>query len=243
MREETRLRIRTKIAVLTLVSVLMLSVTAQAGTQVFIWPSNYSYGTPSGTFAWNTTSLGFRFDQGFGPVGFGTMLFYGPITNFSFAGSGLSGYNGQVVGGDAGLRFALGAGPLGFGAFAGYGGFVANARGPVASDAVLLSSLGFRLGFDARAAIAPGVTLRGNWTTLSGVSSRADISLSSPPVAVQHSGTGNGSEYNIGVTFSPLPLVSVFADYRSASFQNNWSGGGTTTTSYSGYFLGVEFRF
>lgn len=237
------MKIRTKILILTLASVLMISATAQGGTKVFIWPSNFSYGTPSGTFAWNSTPFGFRFDQGFGPVGFGTMLFYGPISNFSFAGTGLPGYTGQVVGGETGLRFALGAGPLGIGASAGYGGFVLNARGPVASDAVLLSSLGFRLGVDARAAIAPGVTLHGSWTTLSGLNSRADMSLSSPPVAAQHTGTGNGSEYNIGVSFSPVPLVSVFADYRSATFQNTWSGGGTTTTSYSGYFLGVEFRF
>ncbi|MGH2436735.1 MAG: hypothetical protein ACRDFA_07060 [bacterium] len=237
------MRIRTIMVVLTLGSILMLPAAAHADTQLYIWPSTYSYATPSGTFAWNTTALGLKFDQGFGPLGFRTMLFYGPVSNFSFAGSGLSGYGGQVVGGEGGLRFGLGLGPVGVGAFAGYGGFVMNARGPSAPDAVLLSSLGLRLGVDARAALAPGVTLRGNWTRLSGLNSRADISLSSPLVGAQHTGVGNGSEYTIGVTISPLPLVSVFADYRSASLQTNWSGGGSTTTSYSGYFLGVGLRF
>ena len=223
--------------------VLMMPPGAHAATQVFMWPSQFSYGTPSGTFGWNATSFGVRFGPGFGPVEFGTMLHYGPISNMSFAGSTLSGYSGQVVGGETGLRFALGVGPVGVGAFAGYGGSVFNARGPVASDAVLLSSLGFRLGVDARMTVAPGVSLRGSWTALSGLNNRADISMSSPAIAAQHTGTGSGSEFNIGVTFSPVPLVTAFAEYRSGTFMTNWSSGALTSSSYSGYFLGVQFRF
>lgn len=237
------MNIRMTIAVLSLAAVISFPAASSAETRFFIWPNQYSYGTPSGTFTWHTTSLGVNFGQGFGPVGFGTMLYYGPLANLTFAGSGLSGYSGQVVGGEVGLRFGLGAGPLGIGASAGYGGFVMNARGPSAPDAVLLSSLGLRFGIGAQAAIAPGLTLHGNWATLSGLSNRAEFSLSAPPIAVQHNGSGSGSEYNIGVTFSPLPLMSVYADYRSASIHNSWSGGGTSTTSYSGYVLGVNFRF
>jgi hypothetical protein len=234
---------RIGIAVVMLASLLMLPAGARAATQVFMWPSQFSYGTPSGTFGWNATNLGVRFGPALGPVEFGTMLYYGPLSNVSFAGSPLSGYGGQVVGGETGLRLGLGAGPIGLGAFAGYGGFVFNARGPVASDVVLLSSLGFRLGFDARMTVAPGVSLRGSWTALSGLSNRADIAMSSPAIAAQHTGSGSGSEFNVGVTFSPLPLVTAFAEYRSGTFLTNWSGGTLTSSSYSGYFLGVQFRF
>lgn|GEM_PF-4759591 len=123
------------------------------------------------------------------------------------------------------MRLGLGAGPLGVGAFAGYGGFVLNARGPTASDAILLSSLGFRLRVDGRLLIAPGVAFRAGWSSLPSLSNRADISMTSPAVAAQHAGPGSGSEYSLGLSFSPLPLVTVFADYRSGTFQTNWSGG------------------
>lgn len=216
---------------------------APAQTQVFLWPAQFSFGTPSGTFTWSATSLGVRFGPGLGPVEFGTTLSYGSITNLSFAGSLLSGYSGQMVAGEVGPRLALGAGPLGVGASAGYGGFVVNARGPASTDALLLSSLGFRLGLEGRLSIAPALALRGSWHALTGLSQRAEFSLSSPGVAAQHSGSGSGSEFRIGLAFSPLPLVEGFAEYRSGSFTTVWSAGGSTPSSYSGYLLGVRLSF
>jgi len=96
---------------------------------------------------------------------------------------------------------------------------------------------------DGRIALAPGVALRGSYAVLSGVSSQADISMSAPAVAARDTGSGSGSEYALGIAVSAAPLLTVFADYRSATLQPTWSGGGTTTTSTSGYYLGVQLRF
>lgn len=228
---------------LILIAVLAVPSAAPAATQFFLSPSQFTFATPSGTFTWSATSLGARFGPQLGPVEFGTMLSYAPVGALSFAGSPLSGYSGQMLTGEIGPRFGLGLGPIGVGASAGYGGFVMNARGPAASDAVLFSSLGFRLGVDARVSIAPTLSLRTGWTALTGLSTRADLSLSSPGLAAQHSGSGTGSEFTIGLVFAPLPLVTAFAEYRSGTFFTNWSGAGPTTSSYSGYVLGVSMRF
>ncbi|HET6781843.1 MAG TPA: hypothetical protein VFH67_07085 [bacterium] len=232
-----------RIVVLVVAVFTGLLMPAQAA-QVMIWPSQFSYGTPAGTFTWNSTAIGLRLDQPIGPfLALGTTLYYGPISNFSFAGSSLSGYSGQTLAGDISLRMGVSAGPLGLTAYAGYGGFGLNASGPSAPDRVVLSSLGFRTGTEAKVPLAPALSLQGSWTFQTGVNSSANISLSSPFTAAQHSGVGSGSEYQLVVVFSPLPRTGFFAGYRGGSHQNNWSGGGTTTTSYSGPFAGFEIRF
>ncbi|HEU5299381.1 MAG TPA: hypothetical protein VFW08_07795 [bacterium] len=232
------------ITLLLLVTMLAIPPVTRAGTQVFLAPSQFTFATPSGTFNWSATSIGGRFGPSLGPLEFGTMLSYAPVNSLSFMGSPLSGYSGQMFAGEIGPRFALGFGPIGVGASAGYGGFVLNARGPAASDAVLLSSLGFRLGVDARLTVAPTLSVRAGWTALTGLSTRADFSVSAPvAVVAQHAGSGSGSEFSIGVSFAPLPLVAAYAEYRSGTFFTGWSGGGSTSSSYSGYVLGVQVRF
>lgn len=229
--------------VLVLTIALAVPSAARGATQFFLSPSQVTFATPSGAFTWNATSIGARFGPQLGPVEFGTMLSYAPVGGLSFAGSPLSGYSGQMLAGEIGPRFGLGFGPIGVGASLGYGGFVMSGRGPAASDGVLFSSLGFRLGLDARVTIAPTLSLRTGWTALSGLSTRADISLSSPGLAAQHAGSGSGSEFTIGLAFTPLPLVAAYAEYRSGSFFTNWSGAGPTSSSYRGYVLGVQMRF
>ncbi|MDQ7842870.1 MAG: hypothetical protein QN141_07320 [Armatimonadota bacterium] len=230
-------------AAVLLVAFFGLPPAAQAATQAFLWPSQYAYATPAGTYRWSATTLGLQIGTGIGPAQVGGSFFYGPVDHLSFAGSPLAGFRGQLVGGEASLRLGLGAGGFGLGAFAGYGGFVFTATGPSPSDAVLLSSAGFRYGVDGRLPLAPGTVLRGSWTALAGLSNRAELAMSSPAVAAQHAGPGGGSEYSLGLALSPLPLVTAFVDYRTSTFQTTWSGGPVTSSTYTGYLVGVQLRF
>lgn len=228
----------------TMLASLLVPVGAHAAAQIVVWPAQFSYGTPSGTFAWNSTAFGLRLDQSIAPfVAIGTTFFYGPVSNLSFAGSSLSGYSGQTLAGDLSLRLGMSAGPLGLTGYAGYGGFGLNATGPAANDRIVLTTLGFRVGAEAKVPLTRGLDLRGSWTALTGLNSQAAVSLSSPPTAAQSSGTGSGSEYQLAVLFSPVPLTTIFAGYRAGASQTAWSGSGTTSTTYNGIFAGFEIRF
>lgn len=217
------------------------SETAQAATQFSLWPAEFSYGTPSGTFTWNSTMFGLHFGQPLGPfVGFDTNLRYGSVSNLNFGGS-LSGYSGSTLVADSVLRVGLRAGTLGIAAFGGYGGIFFNASDPATSGSVVLQSLGSRLGVEATLAMAPGLTLRGNYTVITSLTARADIAV--PPTAAQWNGSGTGSEYEIALLFSPVPVTTVFAGYRGGTQSISWSGDGTTPTTFNGWVAGVELHF
>src|SRR2546430_17102900 len=54
--------------VISILSLVVIPVDdARAAMQFTLWPAQFSYGTPSGTFAWNSTMFGFRFDEPLGP--------------------------------------------------------------------------------------------------------------------------------------------------------------------------------
>jgi len=217
---------------------------ADAATQFTLWPAEFTYGTPSGTFTWNATMFGLRFDQPMGPlVSLQTSLRYGAIANLSFAGSSLSGSSGSTLVADSALRIGLRTGPVGVAAFGGYGGLLVNATGPAASDAVVLQSLSARLGVEVVAATSRGLELRGSYTLLPSITTRADISLTAPPTAASDSGSGSGSEYEITLLFSPVPVTTIFAGYRGGTHQISWSGGPATTTTFNGFVAGVELHF
>jgi hypothetical protein len=235
-----------------LIAGLLLTITvvaarpeqAHAGAGVTIWPSEFSYGTPSGTVTWNTTALGLRFSSPVGPfLGIGADVYYGTPTNLRFNGSPLSGYSGQAVGGELALRFGTGLGPVGATAFAGYGVLSLNASGPTAPERIVLYSTGFRLGAEARVTIRDGLALKGRFTGVTGLNSSGNLSLTSPPLAVQDSGTGSGSEYEVSLSYSPVGLVSVSVGYRAGNHTTNWSSGGSTTTRFSGFFVGAQTGF
>lgn len=217
---------------------------AHAGVGVTIWPSQFSYGTPSGTLTWNTTAFGLRFSAPMGPfLGIGADVYYGTPTNIRFNGSSLSGYTGQTVGGELALRFGTGLGPVGLTGFAGYGGLTLNASGPTSPERVVAYSTGFRLGGEARVTIRNGLSLKGRFGAVTGLNSNANLSIASPPLAVTHSGTGSGTEYEIGLSYSPIGVVGVFIGYRAGNHSTRWSTGESTTTSFSGFFLGAEGGF
>lgn len=222
----------------------IVPVRAAAATQFTFWPADFTYGTPSGTFAWNATMFGFRFDQPMGPlVSLQTSLRYGSIANLNLSGSSLSGSSGSTLMADSALRIGLRTGPVGVAAFGGYGGLLVNARGPGASDAVVLQSLSARLGVEVVAATSRGLELRGSYTLLPSITTRADISLTAPPIAASDSGAGSGSEYEITLLFSPVPVTTIFAGYRGGTHQISWSGGPATTTTFTGFVAGVELHF
>lgn len=236
----------------TLIVGLLLTITlvaartgqAHAGAGVTIWPAEFSYGTPSGTLTWNTTAFGLRFSTPIGPFfGIGADVYYGTPTNLRLNGTLLSGYSGQAVGGELALRFGTGLGPVGATASAGYGGLTLNASGPTAPERVVLYSTGFRLGAEARVTIRDGLSLKGRFMGVTGLNSSANLSISSPPLAVQHSGTGSGSEYEIGLSYSPVGLVGVFIGYRAGNYNTLWSSGESTTTRFSGFFVGAQAGF
>lgn len=228
----------------TMLAGLLMPMAAHAAAQIVIWPAQFSYGTPSGTFTWNSTAIGLRLDQAIAPFSaVGTSFYYGSISNLTFAGGSLSGYSGQTLAGDLSLRLGMSAGPLGLTGYAGYGGSVLNASGPAASDRIVLTTLGFRVGAEAKIPLTSGLALRGSWTALTGLNSQANFSLSTPPTAASQSGTGSGSEYEVAVLFSPISQTSILAGYRAGTYQTAWSGSGTTTTRYDGFFVGLEIRF
>src|SRR3989442_5076188 len=121
------------IAILALV--VIPAEMADAAMQFTLWPAGFSYGTPSGTFAWNSTMFGFRFDEPLGPfVSLRSDLRYGSLANPSFTATSISGYSGSTWIADSAFRVGLRTGPIGFAAYGGYGGLFFNATGPAPSD-------------------------------------------------------------------------------------------------------------
>ncbi len=227
-------------------AILGLARPAAAAAQFTIWPANYTYGTPSGQFTWTATTYAVTFEQSLAPfTSFRTNLAYGPTSNVTFAGSGLSGYSGGVLLADAALRVGMQTGPVGLAAYGGYGGLFFNATGSTASDRAVLQSSGTRLGVEANVAPAPGVTFRGNYTIMTGLTTNANFAISTPPPAVtgNFAGSGTGNEFEVALVVSPVPMTSVYAGYRSGTQQITWSGGGNTTNTWSGWMVGVDLRF
>ncbi len=224
---------------------LGLASPAVAAAQFTIWPANYTYGTPSGQFAWSATTYAIGFEQSLAPfTSLRTNLAYGPTNTVNFNGSALSGYSGGVLLADAALRVGLQTGPLGLTAFGGYGGLFFNATGSTASDRVVLQSAGTRIGVEANVAPAPGVSLRGSYTMTTGLTTNANISISNPVVTGTFTGSGTGNEYEVALVLSPVPMTSMYAGYRSGTQQVTWSGGGgNTTNTFSGWMVGVDLRF
>jgi hypothetical protein len=129
------------------------------------------------------------------------------------------------------------------GAFGGYQAFGLTANGSTPSDRILLQTSGFRTGADIRVNLPNGLALRGGVTILPSLNSSENMSLSSPPTVAQFSGTGSGTEYEVGLGYS-LRYFSLFAGYRSGNYQTNWSGGGgSSPTTFSGYVFSLESRF
>src|SRR2546428_7662790 len=126
-------------ALLCVIAILSLVVVpaemADAAAQFTLWPAEFSYGTPSGTFAWNSTLFGFRFDEPLGPfVSLRSDLRYGAVANPSFTATSMSGYSGSTWIADTAFRVGLRTGPVGFAAYGGYGGLFVNATRPSPSD-------------------------------------------------------------------------------------------------------------
>src|SRR3989442_3888467 len=120
------------IAILALV--VIPTEMADAAMQFTLWPAEFSYGTPSGTFAWNSTLFGFRFDEPLGPfVSLRSDLRYGAVANPSFTATSMSGYSGSTWIADTAFRVGLRTGPVGFAAYGGYGGGFFYPQSPPAS--------------------------------------------------------------------------------------------------------------
>ncbi len=227
-------------------AILGLARPAAAAAQFTIWPANYTYGTPSGQYTWTATTYGVTFEQALAPfTSFRTNLAYGPTSNVTFGGTALSGYSGGVLLADAALRVGMQTGPVGLAAYGGYGGLFFNATGSTASDRAVLQSAGTRLGVEANVAPAPGVTFRGNYTIMTGLTTNANFAVSTPPPGLtgNFTGSGTGNEYEVALVFSPVPMTSVYAGYRSGTQQITWNGGGNTTNTWSGWLVGVDLRF
>src|SRR5688572_29294264 len=177
-----------------MVALLTLAVPpppAEAATQFVVWPAEFSYNTPGGAFTWRTTAFGVRFDRSFAPLlSMRTSLFYGPISNLSFNGAPLSGYNAQTLAGDVSFRVGAGAGVVSIAGYAGYGGYALNASGPGASDRIILSTLGVRLGAEASMVFSPITSLRANYVQVISQNSDANAAWTAPAIAIQDSGRG-----------------------------------------------------
>jgi hypothetical protein len=223
--------------------VLPLQSPARAGTEFLVWPANYSYGSPNGTFTWNSTLFGLRFSNVLAPhFGFGANLYYGNVANLALAGAGLNGFSGNTLAGDITLRFGGSVGLIDANVFGGYQGLALNAFGSTAADRILLTTTGVRTGVEARLNFPTGLSLRGSVAILPSLNSSETLSLSSPPTSAQNNGTGNGTEYEADLAYS-LPFFSVFVGYRSGNYTTNWSGSGSTSTTFNGYVLGLESSF
>src|SRR2546422_8622957 len=86
--------------------------------------------------------FGLRIDEPLGPfVSLQSNLRYGSAANLTFAGSGLSGYNGNTWLADSAVRVGLRTGPVGFAAFGGYGGPFFDSERPSAPGNVVLRNL------------------------------------------------------------------------------------------------------
>lgn len=236
--------IRAVVLVAALVMIGMVPDPSDAATQFTIWPAEFAYGTPTGTFAWNSTMFGFRFDQTMAPlVSLQTDVRYGSVANLSFGGGSLAGATGSTILADSMLRVGLRTGAFGLAAFGGYGGLLVNASGPSSSDNMALQSQGSRLGVEVVASASRAV-LRGSYTMIPSMTARADFALPSLLVpAQQYSGSGSGNEYEVTLFLSPTPVTAIFAGYRGGTYQINWSGGGATSTTFNGFVAGVELHF
>jgi len=238
------MRLLIVLAVVALLIGMFPAGSAEAATQFSIWPAEFSYGIPApGTFTWTSTMFGLRFGQPLGPfVGLDTTLRYGAVANLSYSGTSLSGYSGSTFVADSVLRVGVRAGTFSVAGFGGYGGLLMNATS--GSNNIVLQSLGPRLGVEASLALSGGLVLRGSYTILPSLTTRADIvSTGPPPPAGQSSGSGTGNEHEIALTYSPLPVTTVFVGYRGMTQSISWSGAGTTSTSFSGFTAGVELHF
>ena len=216
---------------------------AQAATEFLIWPAQFSYGTPSGAFTWNSTVFGLRYGSALVPhFGFGADLYYGSVSNLALGGSTLNGFAGNTLAGDASLRLETSVGLMDLAAYGGYQALALNGYGSTAADRVILQTSGIRTGAEVRLHLPHGFALRGGLTILPSLNSSENLSLSSPPTAAQFNGTGNGTEYEVDLTYS-LPNFSIFVGYRSGNYQTSWSGDGSSSTTFSGYTFGLESRF
>jgi hypothetical protein len=228
-------------------AILGLARPVAAAAQFTIWPANYSYGTPppAGQFTWSATTYAITFEQSLAPfTSLRTNLAYGPTNTVNLNGSALSGFSGGVLLADAALRVGMQTGPVGLTAYGGYGGLFFNATGSTASDRVVLQSSGTRIGVEANMSPAPGVSFRGSYTVTTGLTTNANISITSPLVTGAFSGSGTGNEYELALVLSPVPMTSMYAGYRSGTQQITWSGGGgNTTNTWSGWMVGVDLRF
>src|SRR2546427_1886024 len=154
------------IAILALV--VIPAEMADAAAQFTLWPAEFSYGTPSGTFAWNSTLFGFRFDEPLGPfVSLRTDLRYGAVANPSFTATSMSGYTGSTWIADTAFRVGLRTGPVGFAAYGGYGGVFFYPQRPSAPDKLRFRQPSRRVGGGGTGAPPGGGVLRGGdtWIT------------------------------------------------------------------------------
>src|SRR2546428_10716077 len=127
---------RVFLCVMTILALVVIPAEmADAAAQFTLWPAEFSYGTPSGTFAWNSTMFGFRFDEPLGPfVSLRSDLRYGAVANPSFTGGSMSGYSGSTWIADSVVRVGLRTGPIGLAAFGGVGGVVFYSTRALAVD-------------------------------------------------------------------------------------------------------------
>src|SRR2546425_13378474 len=168
---------RVFLCVMTILALVVIPAEmADAAAQYTLWPAQFSYGTPSGTFAWNSTMFGFRFDEPLGPfVSLRSDLRYGSLANPSFTATSISGYSGSTWIADSAFRVGLRTGPIGFAAYGGYGGLFFNATRPAPSDNRVLPNPSRRLGGEATGATSRGLTLRGRYTWVTSLTANADI--------------------------------------------------------------------
>ena len=233
------------ISCLLMASLIALALGTPARAALFsIWPANFTYGTPSGGFTWNSLIFGARFDEPLGGAVFlRASLLPGIITNLSFSGSPLSGYSGLTGFVESSYRVGFGTGQVSVSAYGGVGGMLLYAYGPATGDNVFLGNIGGRLGVEAIVSASPGIALRGSYTIMPSLTSTAAIFMSSPSVSAVWRGAGTGSEGEVALTYTPAPETTWFAGYRSGIAQISWSGAGTTTSMFNGWVVGLESHF
>ena len=223
---------------------LPLQGQAQAATEFVAYPAQFSYGTPSGIFGWNSTVYGLRFTSTIAPhLGFGTDIYYGTVPSLALGGSTLNGFSGQTIAGDFSLRFGTSVRQVDLAVYGGYEAFAMNANGSTAADRILLFTAGPRVAGEVKLHLPHGFALEGSVAYLPSLNSSENLSLSSPPTTAQFNGTGNGTEYEVSLSYSFIPDLSILAGYRGGTYQTTWSGAGSTTTTFSGWVFGLESTF
>src|SRR2546422_6320449 len=161
--------------VISILSLVVIPVDdARAAMQFTLWAAQFSYGTPSGTFAWNSTMFGFRFDEPLGPfVSLRSDLRYGSLANPSFTATSISGYSGSTWIADTAFRVGLRTGPVGFAAYGGYGGVFFYAKSPSAAGKVVFCNLFRPLGGGGTGGASRGVGLGGGCTLVTSPTAKA----------------------------------------------------------------------